>query len=263
MKTTAVRRSRRRYVVLGALSPLALIGVWELATSHGWVRSVLLPSPQEVVRSFVDMMTNGYSGVSLLAHLGASVKRVGIAYLLGSVLGIVIGMLRGRVAAIDAIFIVPAETIRPIPPLGLIPLFILWFGIGETSKVLLVFMSVFLIMMVNAHAGARSCPIDPVRAAQSLGASRFQIFLYVVLPAALPQIMTGLRVAMGTALSILVASELLGGDRGLGYIVLDASNFFRTTYVFAGIMVIGLLGLLSDRGIAWVGRRLVHWEGKR
>ena len=116
------------------------------------------------------------------------------------------------------------RSLRPIPPLGLIPLFILWFGIGELSKILLIFTFVFLIMMVNAQAGTRSCPPDLTRAALSLGAGRGQLFRYVVLPAALPQIMTGLRVSMGTALSILVASELLGGDRGLGFVVLDAAS---------------------------------------
>jgi NitT/TauT family transport system permease protein/taurine transport system permease protein len=178
-------------------------------------------------------------------------------------LGIVVGILRGRAAHVDAAFVVPAEMLRPIPPLGLIPLFILWFGIGELSKILLILISVFLIMMVNAQAGTRSCPLDLTRAALSLGARRGHLFRYVILPAALPQIMTGLRVSMGTALSILVASELLGGDRGLGFIVLDASNFFRTTYVFAGIFVIGLIGLLSDRGLALLTRRVVHWEGRR
>jgi NitT/TauT family transport system permease protein/taurine transport system permease protein len=182
---------------------------------------------------------------------------------LGSSLGVAMGLLRGRLPSVDALFLVPSELVRPIPPLGLIPLFILWFGIGELSKILLIFMAVFLIMMVNAQAGARSCAVDALRAAQSMGAGRWQVFRFVVLPSALPQIMTGLRISMGTALTILVASELLGGDRGLGFLILDASSFFRTTYVFAGIVLIGLIGLASDRGIAFLGRRIVHWEGKR
>ena len=255
--------ARRQYVVLSIVSPLALLGLWWVATHEGWVRSVLLPSPQAVLTSILDISLSGYSGVSLWSHIGASLSRVFIAFLIGSALGIVVGILRGRAPHVDAAFVVPAEMLRPIPPLGLIPLFILWFGIGELSKILLILTSVFLIMMVNAQAGTRSCPLDLTRAALSLGARRGHLFRYVVLPAALPQIMTGLRVSMGTALSILVASELLGGDRGLGFIVLDASNFFRTTYVFAGIFVIGLIGLLSDRGLAWLTRRVVHWEGRR
>ena len=193
--------------------------------------------------------------------------RVGIAFVAGSILGIAIGLLRGRVPAIDALFLVPSELVRPIPPLGLIPLFILWFGIGEVSKILLIFLSVFLIMMVNAQAGSRACALDALRAAQSMGARRWQTFRFVVLPSALPQIMTGLRVSMGTALTILVASELLGGDRGLGFVILDASSFFRTTYVFAGIILIGLIGSdqrqehrVSGEEDRTLGRQALSWS---
>lgn len=255
--------NKKNYAVLATITPVALLGLWVLVTHNGFIRPILLPPPQDVVKSFFDMLINGYSGVSLHHHLLASLSRVGIAFFAGSVLGIVIGMIRGRVVALDAMFVVPSEMLRPIPPLGLIPLFVLWFGIGETSKILLIGVSVFLIMMVNAQAGTRSVAADAIRAAETCGASRMQIFRFVVLPSALPQIMTGLRIALGTALSILVASELLGGDRGLGFIVLDAANFFRTTYVFAGIIVIGLIGLISDRLIAFATRRLVHWEGHR
>jgi len=262
MSRSSRTADRRRYLLIAALSPLLILGAWMLVVGQGWVKSTLLPSPGTVVASLVDMVRNGYSGISLFTHIGISMMRVLTAYVLGSVLGTIAGLLRGRVPVVDAALLVPAEILRPIPPLGMIPLFILWFGIGELSKIALIFISVFLIMMVNAQAGAANCPPDSIRAAQSLGASRRQTFLYVIFPSALPQIMTGLRVAMGTSLSVLVASELLGGDRGLGFLVLDASNFFRTSYVFAGIVIIGLIGLLSERALAWISRRLVHWQGR-
>ncbi|ACB28086.1 ABC transporter permease [Methylobacterium radiotolerans] len=255
--------ARRRYRILAVLSPLTLLAVWTAVTAQGVVTPTLLPGPGAVLASLADMLGHGYSGVDLATHVLASLRRVGIAFVGGAVLGTGIGLLRGRVPEIDALFLVPSELVRPIPPLGLIPLFILWFGIGETSKILLIFLSVFLIAMVNAQAGAGACGLDTLRAARSMGASRWQAFRFVVLPSALPQIMTGLRVAMGTALTILVAAELLGGDRGLGFVILDASSFFRTTYVFAGIVLVGLIGLASDRAIAFLGRRIVHWEGKR
>ena len=260
---SAKSQAKRRYVALAILSPLSILLVWTLLTAKGAVAPIILPSPAAVTASFLDMVQRGYSGVGIWTHIGASLARVGIAFFTGATLGIAIGLLRGRIAEIDALFLVPSEIVRPIPPLGLIPLFILWFGIGEMSKILLIFLSVFLIMMVNAQAGSRSCAVDALRAAQSMGAGRWQIFRFVVLPSALPQIMTGLRVSMGTALTILVASELLGGDRGLGFIILDASSFFRTTYVFAGIILIGFIGLVSDRTIAFLARRIVHWEGRR
>lgn len=262
MHLRSATAQRRAYFFLAALSPLLLLGFWIAATEMGWVRSVLLPAPGSVFATLREMITQGYSGVTLSTHILASLTRVGTAFVLGSVLGICVGMMRGRIASVDALWLVPSELVRPIPPLGMIPLFILWFGIGETSKILLILVSVFLIMMISAQAGARSCAQDALRAAQTLGASRLQVFRHVVLPSALPQIMTGMRVALGTALSILVASELLGGDRGLGFIVLDASNFFRTSHVFAGIALIGFIGLASDRGLAALARRLVHWESR-
>jgi NitT/TauT family transport system permease protein/taurine transport system permease protein len=254
---------RRRYVLLVILTPIALLGGWALASSQGWIDSIILPSPWVVFVSLIDMAVNGYSGVGLFTHIGISLARVTTAFVGGSILGTLCGVLRGRIRVIDALLLVPAEVLRPIPPLGIIPLFILWFGVGELSKVLLIFLSVFLITMVNAQAGAANCPEDLIRASATLGASRWQTFRFAILPAALPQIMTGLRVAMGTALSVLVASELIGGDRGLGFIVLDASNFFRTSYVFAGVIVIGIIGFVSDRGLAWVSHSLVHWQSKR
>lgn len=253
---------RRAYLVLATLSPLLIVGLWAFVTAQKLVPPAILPPPGAVLASLQDMLRNGYSGVPLATHLVASLTRVGIAFALGAVLGTAIGLLRGRIALLDALWLVPAEVVRPIPPLGLIPLFILWFGIGEVSKVLLIFVSVFLIMMVNAQAGARAATLDTLRAAQSMGAGTFQTFRFVILPSALPQIMTGLRVAMGTGLTILVASELLGGDRGLGFVILDAASFFRTTYVFAGIIIIGAIGLASDRLIAWIERRIVHWRGR-
>lgn len=256
-------QSRRRYLTLAILSPLLVLALWVALTIGGAVPAIILPSPAAVVAAFTEMFSQGYSGVSILVHVAASLYRVGIAFVAGAVLGIVVGLLRGRVPAVDALFLVPSEVIRPIPPLGLIPLFILWFGIGELSKILLIFLAVFLIMVVNSQAGARSSGMDVLRAAQSMGANRWQIFRFIVFPSALPQIMTGLRLAMSSALTILVASELLGGDRGLGFVVLDASSFFRTTYVFAGVILIGLIGLLADLGLVFLSRRVVHWEGKR
>jgi NitT/TauT family transport system permease protein/taurine transport system permease protein len=263
MSSATTNSAKTQYITLAILSPLAILLTWVFVTSQGVVPAIILPSPAAVTTSMVDMLQRGYSGLSIWTHIGASLWRVGVAFTIGATLGIFIGLMRGRIPVIDALFIVPSELVRPIPPLGLIPLFILWFGIGELSKILLIFLSVFLIMMVNAQAGSKSCGVDTLRAAQSMGAGRWQTFRFVVLPSALPQIMTGLRVSMGTALTILVASELLGGDRGLGFVILDASSFFRTTYVFAGIILIGFIGLISDRSISYLARRIVHWEGKR
>lgn len=254
------RKHDIRYLSIMILSPAILLAGWVLAAQKGWVSATLLSPPWEVVQSAFDLFVHGYSGVPFSEHFAASLSRVGIAFVVGGALGVGVGLLRATYRDVDALWLIPSEILRPIPQLGLVPIFILWFGIGELSKVLLILLSVFLVTMVSAQAGAAATPGDVIRAASSLGAKRWQTFLYVILPSALPQIMTGLRVAMGLALSILVAAELLGGDRGLGFVVLDATNFFRTSYVFAGVLIIGLIGLLTDRAFVWISRRWVHWQ---
>jgi NitT/TauT family transport system permease protein/taurine transport system permease protein len=254
---------KRLYLIVALLSPIGILTAWYIVTAFKLVSPIILPGPGAVLAAFAAMLANGYSGGSFLSHLWASLSRLLVAYGFAVLLGVPIGLLRGRYRLIDAVLLVPAEVLRPIPPLGIIPLLILWFGIGELSKVVVIWICAFLIIMLNTQAGVRSVQPDAIRAAQSLGASPFQVFRYVILPSALPQIMTGLRVSLGAGLTILVAAELLGGDRGLGFIILDASNFFRTKDVFVGIAMIGLLGLLSDRGLNWISRHFVHWDGKR
>ena len=143
-----------------------------------------------------------------------------------------------------------------------ITLFILWFGIGELSKVLIILYAGALIVMLNTMAGVQSCPKDKILAAQTLGANDLAIFLYVILPAALPSIFTGMRVALSVDFGILVAAELLAGDLGIGYIIQDASTFFNVKALFVGIFMIGFFGVTFDIVLRTISRRIVHWEGK-
>ena len=256
------REPVRRHLVLVVLSPLLLLLVWDGATRFGLVDRLLLPSPWTIAMALRDALVGGYAGVSIFVHVAASLYRVALAFILAAVIGVGLGLLRGLYPRVDAFCLVPFELVRPIPPLAFIPLFILWFGIGETSKVLIIFYYAMLMVMLNTQAGVASCPEDKIRAARSLGASPWQVFSRVVFPASLPHVVVGLRVALAASLSILVASELLGGDRGLGFVISDASTFFKTDDVFVGIVLIGFIGLLTDRGLALLSRRIVHWEGK-
>jgi taurine transport system permease protein len=255
-------RARILYLGITVLSPLVIGLLWIVSTRYGWVRSVILPTPMAVVQSAVEFLRDGYSGNSLMVHLGASAYRVGIAFVSGAVLGISLGILRATSPVVNAVFLVPTEVLRPIPPLGLIPLFILWFGLGELSKIVLIFIPVFLITMINTQAGVKGSNPELIRASRCFGASRFRTFISVLLPGALPNIITGLRIAFGTALSVLVAAELLGADKGIGFIILDASNFFKTSYVMVGIAIVGLIGLLCDRLLLLAANHIAHWEGK-
>ncbi|RTL49736.1 MAG: ABC transporter permease [Bradyrhizobiaceae bacterium] len=256
------KRARLRYLSIALISPVLIFILWIVSTRYGWVKSVILPSPSAVWESWLTMLHDGYGGKTLAEHLGASGFRVGTAFIAGSALGIIVGLLRANSAAVDAVFLSPTEVLRPIPPLGIIPLLILWFGLGELSKIILIFLPVFLITMINTQAGVRATNPELIRASRCFGASSFRTFTSVLLPSALPQIFTGLRVALGTALSVLVAAELLGADKGIGFIILDASNFFKTGSVIVGIAIVGIIGLVLDRLFHVAIVRVAHWEGK-
>jgi NitT/TauT family transport system permease protein len=152
--------------------------------------------------------------------------------------------------------------LRPIPAIAFVPLVILWFGIGEFSKISVIFLSSFLYITVSTIAGVKSVPVQVLRAGYSLGALDRRSFLYVVLPAALPQIMVGIRLGSAISWTLVVAAELVAAQQGLGYMIMDASTFFRVKDVYVGLIVIGLIGFLLEAIIAGVERRLVHWSGK-
>jgi NitT/TauT family transport system permease protein len=182
---------------------------------------------------------------------------------IGSVLGgLVLWTLIGRVRMLEAAFVPWFAFLRPIPAIAFVPLVILWFGIGEFSKISVIFFSSFLYITVSTIAGVKSVPLQILRAGYSLGASDRKSFLYVVLPAALPQIMVGLRLGSAISWTLVVAAELVAAQRGLGYMIMDASTFFRVKDVYVGLIVIGVIGFLLESSIAFVEGRLVHWRGK-
>ena len=153
-------------------------------------------------------------------------------------------------------------TPRPIPPLAYLPLTIIWFGIGETQKIILIYLAIFAPMALAARAGVRSVAIEQIHAAYSMGASRAQVIRNVILPAALPEILIGMRIGIGFGWTTLVAAEMVAATAGLGYMVLSASEFLVTEVVILGILIIGAVAYLFDLGMRWLERRLVPWKGK-
>lgn len=246
---------------VGIVIPLFILILWELTTRQGWIDELFLPSLSGIVTEFLAMANKGYAGTPLIVHILGSLRRVFIAFSIGTVVGLLLGLLMGYYKYVRAAFYVVTELLRPIPPLAFITLFILWFGIGEVSKVLIILYAGALIVMLNTIAGVRSCPQDKILAARTLGANDLAIFLYVIFPAALPSIFTGMRVALSVDFGILVASELLAGDIGVGYIIQDASVFFNVEALFVGILMIGFFGVLSDFCLGFISRRIVHWQG--
>ena len=204
---------------------------------------------------------DGYRGRSLWAHLGWSMMRmavgVGAAIILGIAVGIAIGVSRKVKAAVDPVI----EFYRPLPPLGYYTLLIVWFGIDETPKILLLFLAAFAPVVVGTEAGIRNVRRSWVDQALTLGASRSYIFRHVMLPAALPQIFASVRLAVGFAYTTLVASELVAATKGIGWMVLDASKFLRIDVIYVGIIVMVITALLLDRVIRAIEQRFVPWRG--
>ena len=260
LQTQALREKAVLFCVAIAIPSIILI-LWEITTRMGWIDELFLPSLSGIITEFLAMIRKGYAGTPLLRHVLGSLRRVFTAFGIGTVVGMLLGLLMGYYKYVRAAFYIVTEILRPIPPLAFITLFILWFGIGEVSKVLIILYAGALIVMLNTMAGVQSCPKDKILAAQTLGANDLAIFLYVILPAALPSIFTGMRVALSVDFGILVAAELLAGDLGIGYIIQDASTFFNVEGLFVGILMIGFFGVISDFLLRLISSRIVHWQG--
>ena len=220
------------------------------------------PAPRDVILALQLIATEGFQNITLAQQIWASLWRVIRGMFFGVLFGVPIGFAMGLSSTLRGIFDAPVELLRPIPPLALIPLFILLFGIGDSAAVpLLIFASIW-IMIIAARSGVQTANLSKVRAAYSLGASKRQVLSRVLLPNALPELFTGVRVALGVSWGTLVAAELVGTPDGLGQMIFAARNFFRLDVVVAGIVVIAVLGVLMDVLLRIVESRLIPWRGK-
>ncbi|MFC0576207.1 ABC transporter permease subunit [Paraburkholderia solisilvae] len=244
------------------ITVFALFAGWWLASHLQWVPPVLLPPPETVISKLGQLATEGFDDATLGQHLFASLSRIALAFALALVTAIPAGLIiaTNRIAhgVLDPII----EFYRPIPPLAYLPLMVIWFGIGESSKVLLIYLTIFAPLTIATAAGARRVARSRLLAAASLGATRYKLLRYVVLPSALPDILTGLRIALGVGWSTLVAAELIAATRGLGFMVYSASRFLVTDVVIAGILVIGAIALILELGLRWLQRKLTPWHAQ-
>ena len=248
------------YISLTTISLFAVL--WYIATNYGWIKPIFLPSPQATYLQFYEYLTGIANDKPLWEHFAASMLRVFSAFALGCVTAIPIGIAMGMSRVWKGIFDPPIELLRPLPPLAYLPLIIIWFGIGEVPKVLLIFLSCFAPLAMAARSGMRSASQEQMNAAYSMGASYGQVIRHVVLPAAMPEILVGMRVSIGFGWSTLVAAEMVAANVGLGQMVLNASNFLRTDIVVMGIIVIGSVAYLFDLLMRWVEDKVVPWRGK-
>jgi NitT/TauT family transport system permease protein len=237
------------------ISPLILLLVWELGVRLEWVDPRLVAPPSLVLMELWRITLSGDLGVAL----AASLLRVVAGFVLAAVVGIGLGCFMARLRMVECIFDPLIELMRPVSPLALFPLFILWFGIGEASKIFIIAFACSFPIILNTYAGVRA--IDPTyfRAARSLGASAREVMHGIVLRGSLPQIFTGLRVAWGLGLIVVVAAEMIGAVHGIGYMVLESQQTFRIPRLFAGIVAIGSVGALTDLGFRYVRRQMLPW----
>ena len=247
---------------LSVVSVVVLLFIWWLVTTLGLVKPLFVPSPQAVLAKFVQIWNEGFTNTSFLEHALISTFRVFSAFLLACLIGLPLGLAMGMSPTMRGLFDPPIEFYRPIPPLAYLPLMIIWFGIDETSKVLLIFLSMFAPIVLGARSGVKSAAIEQIHAAYSFGATRWQVMRHVILPSAMPEILTAMRVGIGFGWTTLVAAEMVAATKGLGYMVLSASQFLQTSVVIMGIFVIAGIAIAFDLVMRFLERRLVPWKGK-
>jgi taurine transport system permease protein len=248
--------------MISTVTIIALLVLWWLASHLRWVPPLFLPTPEVVAQRLYESATGQLTDAPLAEHFGWSMFRVFTAFIAACITAIPVGVAMGVSRVLRGIFDPPIEFYRPLPPLAYLPLIVIWFGIDELSKVLLIYLACFAPLAMSARAGVRSVSQEQIHAAYSMGATKQQVIRHVVVPAAMPEILTAMRIAIGFGWTTLVAAEMVAANKGLGQMVLNASNFLRTDIVIMGIIVIGVVAYLFDLLMRYVERVAVPWKGK-
>ncbi|MBX9564172.1 taurine ABC transporter permease TauC [Aeromonas hydrophila] len=262
------RRIRLRWPLprrlgVSLLTLCALLALWWLVARLGLISPLFLPPPAQVLQQFATLAgPQGFMDATLWQHLAASLQRILIALAAATLCGVTVGLAMGLSPTLRGMLDPLIELYRPVPPLAYLPLMVIWFGIGETSKVLLIYLAIFAPVAMATLAGVQGAKQVRLRAARALGANRWQVLWYVIVPGALPDMLTGLRIGLGVGWSTLVAAELIAATRGVGFMVQAAGEFLATDVVLAGILVIALIAFTLELGLRALQRRLTPWHGE-
>jgi taurine transport system permease protein len=248
--------------VISVVTMVSIFGLWWLASHLGWMPPLFLPTPETVFQRLWESARGDLTDAPLATHFGWSMFRVFTAFFLACLTAIPVGIAMGVSRIARGIFDPPIEFYRPLPPLAYLPLIIIWFGIDELSKVLLIYLACFAPLAMSSRAGVRSVSQEQIHAAYSMGASKWQVIRHVIIPAAMPEILTAMRISIGFGWTTLVAAEMVAATHGLGQMVLNASNFLRTDIVIMGIVVIGTIAYLFDLLMRYIEHIVVPWKGK-
>jgi taurine transport system permease protein len=251
-----------RNTMISIVTTVVLFLFWVAVTEAGLVQPLFLPSPRTVFEKFILVSTEGFSNSNLAQHTLTSLYRVFTAFFFACITAIPIGIMMGVSRVVRGICDPPLEFYRPLPPLAYLPLVIIWFGIGEFAKIFLIYLAIFAPMAISARAGVRSASIEQIHAAYSMGATRSQVVWHIIVKSALPEIFTGMRIGIGVGWTTLVAGEMVASTRGLGFMVLNASEFLASDVVIMGIIVIGIFAYAFDLLMRNLERIFIPWKGK-
>ncbi len=251
--------SQRRYWILAAVGLIAPIVAWWLVANSGWVEKVFMPSPGSVWDRTLLWATED----NLLQDTGISIYRVSMGWLLSAVIAMPLGLMIGTFRPVQAVLEPLTDFVRYMPAVAFIPLVMLWIGIDEGSKIAIIFIGTFFQMVLMVAEDVRRVPMQQIEAAQTMGATRAEILQLVLLPSAKPALVDTMRITMGWAWTYLVVAELVAANSGLGYAILKAQRFLQTDKIFAGIILIGLIGLLTDQMFRLAHRKAFPWMHKK
>jgi NitT/TauT family transport system permease protein len=249
-------RHRVRAVFRAAFVPLVVIGVWEMLSRAEVIHPLILPAPSQVLSRWIEYARSG----ELHRDALSSLYRVAVGFLIGVTLAIPAGLVMGASRTAYAYLNPLLQVLRPIPPIAFVPLAILWFGLGNPPAFFLISLGAFFPVLMNTIDGVRGVDAIYIRAAVNLGARRPALFFRVMVPAAMPHIMTGLRVGFGVAFIVVIVAEMIAVNDGLGYRILEAREYFWSDKIIAGMLSIGVLGLVIDALLARVSGYLLRWH---
>lgn len=241
---------------VSVLAIICLLLLWEVICRNGAVSSLFLPAPGAILSALVTMIADGEIGISL----AASMYRILAGFIIGSLIGLAVGLVTGTSALVDRIGTPIVNALYPIPKIALLPLFILWLGIGELSKVTIIALGVFFPVAMNTYSGVKNVDTLLIKVAASFNASWWMTMKSVVLPNALPMIFAGLRLAAGTSLLLLVAAEMIAAQVGIGALILHYGDLMITDRLMAGVIVLSLLGLVFNLLLQWLECKAVPWK---
>jgi taurine transport system permease protein len=254
--------ARGKGAIISLLSVAVFVAAWQLVSGLEVVSPLILPPPARILEAGYEIIRDGYHHASLFAHVGVSLTRAVTAFALAVALGVPLGLAMGLFPPLASALEPFVQFLRPLPKIALIPLAILWLGIGEVSKIFLIFLSTLFTVVVGSAASTRSVGLGKLRLAAALGASSRQVLWRFVLPAALPEIFTAVRLAIGVGWTTLIAAEMVAAESGMGWMVLNASSYMRTDIVMLGIILLGGAGYALDWCLAKLDTIAAPWAGK-